>query len=556
MNLLRVLAAILLAGGSAAAQPTIAAVVNNASGVLQGLPNGGIAQGSIFLLVGSGLGPAATVVSTAPFQTSTLGQTTVNVTPASGPAVNVPLYYSSATQVSALLPSSMAVGAATVTVTYNGQVSAAANFSVVANNVGIFTIGQNGQGAAVVTYPDYSLVSAVPGTGAVGGGGPGTFSGAANVGDTLTLWTTGLGPVSGNETGGAGLGVNMPSIPLTIWLGGVQANISYQGRSGCCIGEDQIAFVVPAGVPTGCAVPLTAQIGTVVSNSTFIAVASGSRTCTPSNPALTQSAVQGLSSTASSPTYAQILLKRQIASTTSGVVYQDVAEGAVGKLTAAASIQPLLPSYFDSAPLGTCATFNSLTAAGLPSTTTASLDAGQITIKNPIGFVSILAEKPSGGQPTQYSDLLSSTGTYFSGGTFTLAGAGGNDVGPFSASFTISPTPTWSSQAQFQISQQGVTRANGMTITWTGGSSAYYVEIDGRAATDGTGTVGAGFTCLVPSAAGSFTVPASTLEALPGSIFGEVDFKPTLVPVPFQAAGLTFGYLVLNFQTSVFPTFK
>ena len=81
--------------------------------------------------------------------------------------------------------------------------------------------------------------------------------------------------MSGNEASGAGLGQDMPNIPLTLWLGGVQAPVVYRGRSGCCIGEDQIAFTVPKNVPTGCAVPLLIQIGNQVSNATVMAIASG-----------------------------------------------------------------------------------------------------------------------------------------------------------------------------------------------------------------------------------------------------------------------------------------
>jgi len=76
----------------------------------------------------------------------------------------------------------------------------------------------------------------------------------------LIIWTTGLGPISeGSDASGAGLGVNMTSIPLTIWLGNVQVTAACQGRSGCCIGEDQIVFSVPANAPTACAVPLSVQ---------------------------------------------------------------------------------------------------------------------------------------------------------------------------------------------------------------------------------------------------------------------------------------------------------
>ena len=278
-----------LSGQSSQPLPTISSVVNAATWIPPALPNGGIAQGGIFVVSGSNLGPAAISVASTPFQSTNLAGTSVYVT-VGDQMVEAPMYYSLAGYVAALLPSNTPVGAGTVVVTYNGLTSSNAfPVTVVENNLGIFTASQNGQGAAIVTYnPDYSLVSP---TKAANCGGPLTPCGAANPGDILTLWATGLGPVNGSDAAGAGLGVNMTSIPLTLWMGGVQAQVSYQGRSGY-IGEDQINFKVPPNVPTGCAVPLTVQIGSETSNSTTIAVANGSRTCTPTNPAITPSVMQ------------------------------------------------------------------------------------------------------------------------------------------------------------------------------------------------------------------------------------------------------------------------
>jgi len=139
-----------------------------------------------------------------------------------------------------------------------------------ANTLSIFTATSDGHGAGIVTYADYSLVSA---TKAANCGGVNTTCGAANPGDALIIWATGLGPISGRDAAGDGLDVNMTSVPLTIWLGGVSVKATYQGRSGCCVGEDQIVFTVPANTPAGCAVPLSVQIGNSISNSVVIPVA-------------------------------------------------------------------------------------------------------------------------------------------------------------------------------------------------------------------------------------------------------------------------------------------
>ena len=181
--------------------PMITGVSNAASNNPQALPNGAIAQGAIFVVYGSDLGPANIAFAPTAFQTASLSGTTVAVK-MNGASVNVPLYYTSAGQVAALLPSDIPTGTGTITVSYGGQTSPTSPLTVVANNLGIFTINSSGQGPGIVTYADYSLVSDEK---AADCGGPNTTCGAANPGDTLILWATGLGPVSGNDVSGAGL---------------------------------------------------------------------------------------------------------------------------------------------------------------------------------------------------------------------------------------------------------------------------------------------------------------------------------------------------------------
>ena len=74
-----------------------------------------------------------------------------------------------------------------------------------ASTPGIVTTTSDGQGAGIVTYADYSLVSSIK---AANCGGVYTTCGAANPDDTLIIWATGLGPVNGDDASGAGLGVS------------------------------------------------------------------------------------------------------------------------------------------------------------------------------------------------------------------------------------------------------------------------------------------------------------------------------------------------------------
>jgi len=532
--------------------PVISNATNAASNITAGLPNAGIAQGSIFTLFGTNLGPGTISIAQSAFQNTNLSGTSIGVT-VNGTTVAPLLYYTSATQVAALLPSNTPVGTGTITVTYNGQVGLASPITVVANNLGIFTITSDGQGVGIVTNADYSLVSVTVGTPC---GGPNTTCGPANPGDTLILWATGLGAVNGSDASGAGLGVNMPNIPLTLWLGGVQANVTYQGRSGCCIGEDQIVFTVPANVPLGCAVPLVVQIGTEISNYTVMAVApKGSLTCTPSSSFFTSNDVQQISTSSGAFNVGQIQLQRQPNINSQGQFTgnSDYGQAQFLAFTVPTALQPFMVSYLDNLPLGTCAVYNNLNGGnngGNYFNLIKNLNAGtNIQVTGPNGSQTIPASGASGGKVT-----LSAAGTYLSPGAYTFTGSGGSDVGAFVAPYTI-PTPsTLTSPAGG--ANVNVTRANGMTLTWSGGAANSIIQIQGNNATNNSFTNGANFTCFAAASAGTFTIPASVLLALPPGNFGGMDFQPYSPYGTFSASGLNLGFIQMNYDTPIFTTFQ
>lgn len=467
------------------AGPSVTSVSNSASNLVPGLPNAGIAQGSIFIAQGSGLGPANISIAQAAFQSTTLSGTSVAVTVGST-TVNAPMYYTSAGQIAALLPSNTPTGNGSFTVTYNNQISNAAPIQVVANNVGLFTLDSSGQGPGIVTYPDYSLVSATPSTPC---GGANTSCGAANPGDTLILWATGLGPVNGSDAAGAGLGVAI-NVPLTLWLGGVAITPSYQGRSGCCIGEDQIVFKVPNNVPLGCAVPLVIQIGSgnvaEISNTTVMPIASGSRSCTATNASVPANAEQLV--IAGPITIGSLEVDHY--SDGNGTFEDDAKAQFFKALTYNPGSQPFFLSYVDDQPLGTCYVYNNLNENNdVPFASSTNLDAGStVTLKGPNGSFSL---------PTNQQEAPFGTGGKFLvPGSYTFTGTGGADVGAFSASLTIQALPTLVSP----VSNSSVTRANGMTVTWTGGSGTVVMEVAGP--TDETYTNGVWAVCTAPASAG------------------------------------------------------
>ncbi|MGI8741055.1 MAG: hypothetical protein ACR2NN_00515 [Bryobacteraceae bacterium] len=533
----RLLSFLLVVSGvipSISAAPTIASVQNAASNIAFNAP---LAQGTIFVIKGSGLGPANISFAPAAFQSASLSGTSVAVTVGTT-TVNALMYYTSASQVAALLPSNTPTGTGTFTVTYNSQTSNSVNHGVVANNLGIFTIDSSGQGPGIVTYADYSLVSAAK---AANCGGPNTTCGAANPGDTLILWATGLGPVSGTDASGAGLGENMPNIPLTVWLGGVQAPVTYQGRSGCCVGEDQIVFIVPNNVPTGCAVPLLVQIGTgtnTISNTTVMAVANGSRNCTPVNPAFASVNIEQ-AVIAGPLRFGSITLSK--GSNSSGAGLEDDAQFQFANITAYnPGSQPFFLSWTDDLPLGTCAVFSNLNGGvNPPISNLVALDAGSsFTVKGPNGSVPVTG-KPT-KNPGEFNATISPSAAFLiPGNSYTVSASGGADVGPFSATITYPVQPTLTSPG----STATVTRSSGMTVTWTAASPNEHVQIQISSATDSTNTTGATAQCNAPANAGTFTIPPYVLLALPPGKFAAFSFNPITPEVPFTANGISVGIL-------------
>src|SRR3979409_779851 len=93
--------------GIAAAQPKVTAVVNNSSFAPPSSPTYGIAQGSLFALQGTGIGPdqvpSLPDLAKGPLTTSLSG-VSVNIT-VNGTTVQAPLYYVSAGQNAGVLPS-------------------------------------------------------------------------------------------------------------------------------------------------------------------------------------------------------------------------------------------------------------------------------------------------------------------------------------------------------------------------------------------------------------------------------------------------------------------
>ncbi len=163
----------------------------------------------------------------------------------------------------------------------------------------------------------------------------------------------------------------------------------------------------------------------------------------------------------------------------------------------------------------------------------------------------------SGGKPPFF---LSPTFA-ISSGTYTVTSPGGSDVGAISnASIAVSSGAAsfkWTNPPSGPISRNAP-----LTINWTGGDSAGFVDITAISSTllsgftPAAGTPGILVECIAPASAGTFTIPTYVLQSLPstsGSTAivppGELLVGPASAPVKVATppSGLDELYLFYHF---------
>jgi uncharacterized protein (TIGR03437 family) len=532
------LAALLLSHASRLeAQVTLSAAVNAASYLNASLPNGNLTEGGAFVVFGKGLGPATvSEVSAFPLP-NTLAGTSINVT-VGGTTVPCIMLYTLATQVAAVLPSSTPVGSGTMVVTYNGASSAPLNINVVAHDFGVFAVNQSGSGPGVLVEAITNVVNST--------------TAAANPGDLIDIWGTGLGPVTGNEAAGP-LPGNIPNLNLQVFVGSQQATVMYAGRSGCCTGLDEIEISVPAGV-TGCAVPVYVVDGGVSSNFTTMSIAQSGSTCPESgenDPSLLQITQEngGLRT-------GVVLMSRSYAYTpavnyesdSAGVDFVKVPLSALGQAVQLPAANTCMLTQF---PAGA--------GAGGGGTNT-PLDPGSVTMSGPIGTYSLVeplpgfygvAFSPSSGAG---SPGLVTNGTVLEPGSYTFTGTGGKDVGAFTASVSLTTKLSWTNRPAVPAT---ISRSQPLTITWTNGSAGALVSIIGQSSV--SLGVGAQFTCWADATVGTYTVPAAVLAAIPatysdmGNAQGGLTVEQIFPSTSFTAPGLDYTYTEIVDSIAIGP---
>jgi uncharacterized protein (TIGR03437 family) len=508
------------------AQPRISKIQNVYSYILPSMPNYGIAQGSIFAIFGTGLATATSPPQDFPLQ-PLLSGASVNVT-VNAITTHAILYYASDTQISAILPSATPAGTGQITVTANGKTSAPAAMTVVPSAFGLLTLNAAGNGPAAV----FDLNSQYLG-----------LTNAANPGEIITLWGTGIGPVTGDETN-IQPPVNLTGIPLEVDIGGMSATVLYAGR-GYYPGLDAINVQVPQGV-SGCHVSVVVRSGDIVGNFATIPVAPSGRTCAEPVVLLTASRIQALMS--------QPVINRGVINYITGV--PSSADATFSRFTNAqyAAKQPLAPVSFND-----CTVYNFINQnMAVPNPIKPILlDAGPsisltTTSETGVGNASLPFQDGS------YSASVQSPNSFK--GTYTFTGSGGPDVLAFSASVTL-PGGGSSYNSSTLNNVTSVSRSQGLTVTWTppGNSDPdlLSIQISGFSFVPNV-PYGAAFACNVPLAARRFTIPPAVLLALPPQPAGappqaqlEIDL---IITKQFTAPGVDVG--ILNWVQSSIEQFS
>jgi uncharacterized protein (TIGR03437 family) len=489
-------------GGASASAPSI-----SQGGIVNAVSNrggGGIAQGSIFTIYGTNLGPATSWTAYQFPIPDTVNNVTVSVKQGST-TVKAYLLYVQANQINAIMPSNAPLGDVQITVTYNGIIGASSTATIVKVAFGVNSAAY-GTGQGIIQ--NYNSDTDHPFN---------TASTPAKPGQIEIIVGTGLGPITTPDNQSPPCCA--PTTPVQVVVGGIQADIAYSGRAPGNAGQDQINFTVPANAPLGCSVPMQVSTGGSWSNTVRIAISADGKHCQDTfNPYSGLSTTGGKSGTLG-------LIRVKFSGQTDptkppSTATLDLGFGAFAKTNPGTDFtySPItnLP------PPGTCASSNKALDLGgvmgdggssLDPTVAAALDAGTpLTVTGGAGGASGAMAQSSPGSP--YMGLLGGIlegstmpPPFLDGGPFVISGPGGRDVGPFRITVPLAPAINWTNPPST------INRGSPLNLFWTGGDSTQTVMILGGS-TDQTSKASGGFVCVAPAGVHSFTVPVTALADL------------------------------------------
>ena len=183
-------------------------------------------------------------------------------------SITAPVYAATATQINFQVPWELAgLAQAELKITIAGVASNTIQVPLAASQPAIFTANSTGAGQAVAVIANTSSLAAPAGV----------FAGSrpAGRGEFITIYATGLGPVSNRPP----TGVPAPASPLSpittliaVTIGGISAPVNFAGLAPGFFGLYQINAQIPSSLRPADAVPVTVSVGGTLSNTTTIAV--------------------------------------------------------------------------------------------------------------------------------------------------------------------------------------------------------------------------------------------------------------------------------------------
>lgn len=503
----------------AVAQTTVPMLLSIVNGTNAGVPTS-VAPGSIVTLYVQSAGPATLISAPKLPLTTSLPDNANGVAVqfvSGGTVYKAPILYAISTQIGAIVPSGLPLGVALVTVQYQGVSSNSQSVVITSASVGIFAQNQQGYGpAAAQNYVNSSLSI------------PNGLSKPALPAQIVTLYATGLGAsLDGNDSGAPKVGTIRADVAITI--GSVTVTPLYAGRSPQYPGLDQINFQLPgnSAMIAGCYVPVTVTANGITSPTVTIAV-SQSATC--SHPlGLAASALAALDAGKNVNVGTVTLMREgfQVSGQpyTAPVLQSDYGNASFLKLNADGVFQTTQSTLGlgSGPPAGTCM------VSSVPIVVVASFRTSNYFQSGPMGLdagpsISLLSfVSPSpvtmAGAAGYYATPTDSSGNgpaFLAGGPWTLAVPGGPGLQAFNVSFLVPTIPQWTNAAQFAGAT--ISRANPLTVTWTGGGPSDTVTITGTSLNYDTSSAAfstqQAFVCSAPASAGTFTVPPSILSSM------------------------------------------
>jgi uncharacterized protein (TIGR03437 family) len=219
-----------------------------------------VAAGSIVSVFGNNLGSSVMIATSYPLPTM-LGGTSFQLGTQSAP-----LFMTSCRQTNLQVPWEAAGQTQVpVTATVGGLVSAQETAAVAQFAPGIFSLNLGGSGQGAVEIAPTSQLAAPLGP----------LGRPVAPGEYITIFATGLGPVSNQPATGMAALSNPLSSTLTmptVTIGAVAAPVTFSGLAPGFAGLYQVNALVPAAAPSGDNINLVLSIGGAESNTVTIAV--------------------------------------------------------------------------------------------------------------------------------------------------------------------------------------------------------------------------------------------------------------------------------------------